>query len=75
MLRDAGSEGPGLQPASQDLKTSRPQDLKSPRPQDLKSSLDIEFFRFLRPFHDEAETGRGVLAHQLVDHPIRHDLI
>jgi len=38
-------------------------------------ALNVEFDRFFGPFHDEAEAGGRVLAHQFVDHAIGDDLI
>src|SRR5437773_320814 len=36
---------------------------------------NVKLLRFVRPLHDEAEPRRRVLAHQLVDHAVGHDLI
>ena len=37
--------------------------------------LDVQLLGFLGALHDEAEARRRILAHQLVDHAIGHDLI
>src|ERR1019366_8686471 len=40
-----------------------------------RACLDVKFLSLVRPLHDEAEPGRCVLAHQLVDHPVGDELI
>src|SRR5207302_1647368 len=36
---------------------------------------NIQLFGFFGAFHDESKSRRCVFAHQLVDHPIGHELI
>src|SRR4029450_3021790 len=37
--------------------------------------LDVQLFSLVCALHDESEPRRGVLAHQLVDHAIRPNLV
>src|SRR4030095_11524631 len=41
----------------------------------LYPDSDVQFLSFFRALHDEPESRRRVLAHQLVDHPVGDDLI
>ena len=41
----------------------------------MRYPSDVQFLGFIRPLHDEAEAGAGVLPHELVQDPVGLELV